>query len=254
MKIGLISSKKLPQLLTTEETVTVETPYGSVPVEISKVKNHTVFFMNRHGSDANLPPHTINYRALIDALAVSHVEYILAVNTVGSLQKNIRPGEIVIPHDFIDFTKSRSYTFFDEKRVHVDMTDPFCPTLRQHLIDEAKKIVSKQVHEKGVYLATEGPRLETVSEIRYFAQFADIVGMTGVPEVVLAREKALCYASLGLVCNMAAGLQATVSADDITHVYKKQEATIAKILGKVIESLSDTKHCLCQQVVAKAGL
>ena len=101
-----------------------------------------------------------------------------------------------MPHDFVDFTKTRPYTFFDDRQLHVDMTNAFCPALRDAIIRAAKTMKSITLHEKGIYLTTEGPRLETPSEIKYFSQFADIVGMTCVPEIVLAREKGMCYTSL----------------------------------------------------------
>jgi 5'-methylthioadenosine phosphorylase len=174
---------------------------------------------------------------------------------VGSLKKNIKPGDFVIPHDFIDYTKTRIYTFFDDKRVHVDMTDPYCTPLRNILINTAKKTVSAKIFDKGVYIATEGPRLETAAEIGFFSKFADVVGMTGVPEVVLARERGICYASLCVVCNMAAGLQSKLTADEIKTLYKEKEPVISKILKFAIESLDDKKrNCNCKDILSKASL
>ena len=254
MKIGLISGHRVQGLIQTKETIEIETNYGDVTVEISPVGKHTMLFINRHGERANLPPHKAKYLANIDAFASSHVDCIFAIGTVGSMKKNIRPGDFVIPHDFIDFTKSRRYTFFDEKRVHVDMTNPYCPTLRKILIDTAKDTTSVKIHDRGVYLATEGPRLETASEIRHFSQYADIVGMTGVPEIVLAREKGMCYASLCVVCNMAAGLQNRLTADEISKLYKEKVSIVSKILKSTIESLEDKRECNCRNFLSKATL
>jgi len=254
MKIGLISGHRIPGLIRTKETVSVETAYGSVTVELASVGEHTVFFINRHGEQATLPPHKINYRANIEALSSSHVDCVLAVSAVGSLKNKIKPGDFVIPHDFIDCTKSRRYTFFDEQRIHVDMANPYCPALRETLIETAATVPSTMIHDKGVYLTTEGPRLETVTEIQYFSQFADIVGMTGVPEVVLAREKEMCYASLCIVCNMAAGLQKILTAEEITRLFKKQEPLVNKILRNAIESLTEKRTCSCRNRVSKAML
>jgi len=254
MKIGLLSGHTLSGLLHPKETITVETPYSDVRVERSTVGNHTVFFINRHGECATLPPHKIDYRANIDAMASCHVDYILAVATVGSLNKKIHPGDFVIPHDFIDCTKTRLYTFFDDTRIHVDMTNPYCPTLRTVLNNNGKKTLSATIHSKGVYLATEGPRLETAAEIQFFSQAADIVGMTGVPEVVLARERGICYASLCLVGNMAAGLQQELTADEIAQMVQKKEPVLTKIIKESITSLPEKKECDCTRDLAKETL
>jgi 5'-methylthioadenosine phosphorylase len=170
------------------------------------------------------------------------------------MKKAIRPGDLVIPHDFIDATKSRSQTFFDDRRVHVDMTEPFCSSLREVLLQSCEKIRDVTFHEKGVYLVTEGPRLETAAEIKLYSMAADIVGMTMVPEVVLAREKGMCFASVCLVCNMAAGLQNRLTADEIASVYKKKEPVISKVLQLTIGSLDEKQACHCPGDISKATL
>ncbi|MCX6667956.1 MAG: MTAP family purine nucleoside phosphorylase [Euryarchaeota archaeon] len=255
MKIGIVSGHRIQNLIQNEETLKIETPYGDVTVQTAGLRNNEIFFLNRHGENSNIPPHKINYLANIQALASCHVDCIFVIGSVGSLKKNIKPGDFVIPHDFIDFTKSRRYTFFDDKKVHVDMTDPYCSYLRNILINTAKKTDSAKIFGKGIYLATEGPRLETVAEIGFFSKFADVVGMTGVPEVVLARERGICYASLCLVCNMAAGLQSELTANEISALYTEKEPVISKILKSTIESLDDKKrNCSCKDVLSKASL
>ena len=254
MKIGLISGRRVPNLINNPEKILIETPFGDIPVEISCLGDHELFFIKRHGEKSNLPPHKVNYLGNIQAFASSHVEGILAVGTVGSIKKNITPGDFVVPDDFIDFTKSRPYTFFDEERVHIDMSNPFCQSLRNSLIKNCKQVKDANLHENGVYLTTEGPRLETAAEIRFFSQYADIVGMTLVPEVVLAKEKGICYASLCIVCNMAAGLQSKLPADEISLIYKKKEPYISKMLKSTIESLDDRGRCNCKNVLSKASL
>jgi 5'-methylthioadenosine phosphorylase len=255
MKIGIISGHEIQNLIQNEENIKIETSYGDVTVQTAGLRNNEIFFINRHGENSNIPPHKINYLANIQALASCHVDYIFAIGSVGSLKKNIKPGDFVIPHDFIDFTKSRKYTFFDDKRVHVDMTDPYCPSLRNIMINIVKKTDSAKIFGKGIYLATEGPRLETAAEIGFFSKFADVVGMTGVPEVVLARERGICYASLCVVCNMAAGLQSKLTADEIKTLYKEKEPVISKILKSTIESLDDKRrNCNCKDVLSKASL
>ncbi|EMR74085.1 purine nucleoside phosphorylase [Thermoplasmatales archaeon SCGC AB-539-N05] len=254
MKIGVIGSWKIKEAMGKSELVNIETPYDAVNVDVFRIGSHTVFFVQRHGSQSNLPPHKVNYMANIQAFANSHVECVIALNTVGSLKKTIKPGDFVVPHDFVDFTKSRNYTFYDDKRVHIDMSEPYCPMLRTLLVKSCTSIKNINLHEKAVYLAMEGPRLETPAEICMFSSFCDIVGMTGVPEVVLARERGICYASLCVVSNMAAGLQKTLRTDEIIDTYDKQEKNISKILLSTIEKITEKRDCICKEAIKKAIL
>jgi 5'-methylthioadenosine phosphorylase len=241
-------------LMKNPEKIKVNTPYGEVIMYASTLGSYELFFIQRHGEQSNLPPHRINHRGNIQAFASSHVSSVFSVGTVGSMKKTIHPGDLVIPHDFIDVTKSRTQTFFDDRRVHVDMTEPFCSSLRDALQKSCEKIPDVTFHENGVYLITEGPRLETAAEIKLYSMVADIVGMTMFPEVVLAREKGMCFASLCLVCNMAAGLQSRLTADEIASVYKKKEPVISKILRLAIQSLDEKQSCHCPGDISKATL
>ena len=247
MKIGILCGHPIKNLFGSTEEVDVETPFGSVSVLIGKSKGHDIFFINRHGKDAKLPPHQISYRANIQALSSSHVDCVISIGTVGSMNERIYPGDFIIPHDFFDATHTRIMSFFDDRRVHVDMTDPFCPALRNHLITSCSEIKDIVVHSQGVYVTTEGPRLESAAEIKFFATVGDVVGMTLVPEVVLAREKGLCFASLCVVCNMAAGLQEKLPVDDIKRIYTEKEAYVAEIIQNTIERISEEKDCLCMK-------
>ena len=254
MRIGILCGHHMPDLMKNPEKIKVHTPYGDIFLHLSTFGDHEVFFIQRHGEQANLPPHQVNHLGNIHALAVSHVSDIFSVGTVGSMKKTIRPGDLVIPHDFIDATKSRPATFFDDQRVHVDMTDPFCSSLRELLLKNCKKLKDVTVHDNGVYLVTEGPRLETAAEIQMYSMVADIVGMTLAPEVILAREKGMCFASICLVCNMAAGLQKRLPADEIASLYKKKEPLISKVLQLTIQSLDEKQSCHCPGDVSKATL
>ncbi|UCD14223.1 MAG: MTAP family purine nucleoside phosphorylase [Thermoplasmatales archaeon] len=254
MKIGIISGHRISNLIKKPEKITVETAFGDISAEVSRMGKHALFFINRHGEKSDVPPHKVNYLGNIQAFASSHVECILSIGTVGSMKKGIQPRDFVIPHDFIDFTKSRQLTFFDSERVHVDMTNPYCPSLRDSLIKNCKKTRGVISHEKGVYLSTEGPRLETASEINFFSKFADIVGMTGVPEVVLAREKGICFASLCVVCNMATGLQNKLTAEEISLIYSEKKPVISKILQLTVDSIDEKRNCNCKNDLSKAAL
>ena len=252
MRIGILSGHHMPDLMKNPEKIKVYTPYGDIAVDASTISGHDVFFVQRHGEQANLPPHRVNHLGNIHALTVSHVSCVFSVGTVGSMKKTIRPGDLVIPHDFIDATKSRPVTFFDDQRVHVDMTEPFCPSLRELVLKNCQRLKDITVHDRGVYLVTEGPRLETAAEIQLYSTVADIVGMTLAPEVILAREKGMCFVSLCLVCNMAAGLQERLPAAEITSVYKKKEPLISQILKLTIQSLDEKQSCYCPGDISKA--
>jgi 5'-methylthioadenosine phosphorylase len=254
VKIGIICGHQINDLFQNSEEIMITTPFGSVIFESGKIGPHQVFFVNRHGKGSNLPPHKVKYKANIEAFNKAHVDCVFSVGTVGSMNKNIAPGDFVLPHDFFDATKSRSLSFFDDQRVHVDMTDPFCPSLRKKIIETSEKHKEKTLHRNGVYVTTEGPRLESASEIRFYATVGEIVGMTLVPEVVLAREKGLCFVSLCIVCNMAAGLQKKLNIDEIKQMYAKNEAYLSQVIKETISNLSTELDCECEQKQREALL
>jgi len=193
-----------PEMLKDIQDVTVQTEYGSVTLKSGVHQKKKVFFLTRHGKEHVIPPHMVNYRANIKALKDLKVERILSTSAVGSLQKDMKPGDFVVLDQFIDFTKLRKYTFYDDEVVHTDFTNPYCSQLRE-LILKAAFNLGISAHPKGTYVCTEGPRFETPAEIKMFAVLgADVVGMTNVPEVMLAREAKICYSSIATVTNFAA--------------------------------------------------
>lgn len=179
----------------------VSTPWGapSGPIEETKVDGIRVLFLPRHGRGHTIPPHRVNYRANIAALAELGADAIVTVSSVGSLKEELAPGQFVLPQQFVDFTKQRPTTFYDGGRVfHVSLADPFCPQL-SHLAAEAGRELGSPFEEGRTYVCVEGPRFSTRAESKFFRSFADIIGMTLVPEVTLARERALCYVCLAMV-------------------------------------------------------
>lgn len=188
----------------------VDTPYGAALVHAGQDEMEGLYFMPRHGIDHTIPPHKINYRANMKALEILGVERVLAVFTVGSLQRDVPPRSFVALDQFLDFTSGRAGTFFDggdTGLAHAEMNQPYCVRLRRELQVAANSLGLK-VRDTGTYVATNGPRFETPAEIRMYAQLGgDVVGMTGVPEVGLARELGLHYAALAFSVNWAAGLE-----------------------------------------------
>ncbi len=189
----------------------VETPYGRALVFQGEEEFADLFFLARHGVRHSVPPHRINYRANIKALEQLGVKRVLATFAVGSLRMNIPPLALVAVDQFLDFTQNRTHTFYDDERegfAHTDMTHPLCSGLRAGLVRQAEAR-ALSILASGTYVCTNGPRLETAAEIRMFAQLGgDVVGMTGVPEIPLARELGLHYAALAYVINYGAGVQA----------------------------------------------
>lgn len=188
----------------------VQTPFGepSGPLVQGNLAGNNVYFLPRHGAGHTIPPHKINYRANIWALKEAGIEKVIAINAVGSIRDDMQPGALIIPDQIIDYTVSRTNTFFEEglkQVVHIDFTQPFCDSLRKSIIDVADEH-SIRIIKEGTYAATQGPRLETAAEVnRLEKDGCHLIGMTCMPEAALAREKDLCYASISVVANLAAG-------------------------------------------------
>ncbi|MCQ8903934.1 MAG: MTAP family purine nucleoside phosphorylase [Methanothrix sp.] len=229
------------------ERVEVSTPYGNVRAISSRISGRDVIVIPRHG-DSHLPPHRVNYRAIICAAASAGAVRIIAINTVGSMISP--PGSFVIPKDFIEFTKSRVSTFYEDRAVHVDMSEPYCPEIRTALIESCRA----EGHEpyEGVYVCTEGPHLETHAQIRMLRSFGDVVGMTGYPEVVLAKERALCYASICLVTNTAGDGQVDLS--QIMSVESKARGDLARIIEGTVSRIPGRRSCRCCRALENAEL
>lgn len=192
------------------EAVTMETPYGPPSAEILRgtYAGREVLFLARHGHPHRIPPHEVNYRANLWALKEAGAQAVIAVNAVGGIHPAMGAGHLCVPHQIIDYTYGREHTYFEgdiEHVTHVDFSYPYDETLRQRLV-AGLAANGYLFSSHSVYGCTQGPRLETVAEIaRMERDGCDIVGMTGMPEAVLARELQLPYACLALVVNPAAG-------------------------------------------------
>jgi 5'-methylthioadenosine phosphorylase len=230
----------------------LETPYGRVPIIRSRMKESRIAFISRHGG-GHVPPHKVNYRAIVCAAKMSGASAIISTNTVGGMAGQPL-GSVFLPNDFVEFTKCRPNSFFEEKAVHVDMSLPYCPVLRTHLA-EAARSVGLQVSE-GVYVCAEGPHLESPAQIRMMRQFGDVVGMTGYPEVALVREAALCYASLCIITNPAAGMAESkgLSISEITDLMKNCWQNVHDILYQAAQKIPENRSCGCKDALLGAEL
>ncbi|OUR87919.1 methylthioadenosine phosphorylase [Gammaproteobacteria bacterium 42_54_T18] len=223
--------------LTLEDSIVMETPYGvpSANIEKGELNGSPVFFLARHGKAHSLTPHSVNYRANIWALQSLGVTRIIGVNAVGGINASMGPEVIVIPDQIVDYTWGRQSSFSEEGRViHADFTYPYTEELRQQLFAAANK-VSVNVCDSGVYGVTQGPRLETAAEIdRLEKDGCDIVGMTAMPEAILARELNIQYANVSLVVNMAAGRsEGLITMDDIQRVLDAGMGQVRVLLSAV---------------------
>ncbi|MHB1957168.1 MAG: S-methyl-5'-thioadenosine phosphorylase [Sulfobacillus sp.] len=232
---------------------TIDTPYGKALVLEGRISHihDPVYFMNRHGLDHSVPPHLVNYRANLFALRSLGVERVVATTAVGSLNVDFEPGTMVLADQFLDFTKARAHTFHQGGPtgvVHTDMTEPYCPYSR-HVLQSVAAAREIPCHNGGVYVATEGPRFETPAEIRAFRLLGgDVVGMTGVPEVVLARELGLCYSTVSLVTNFAAGLaSAPLTHQEVLEVMAQNVAHLRTVLVNALPALTEPGDCQCQR-------
>jgi len=227
--IGGTGSENIPQIKDFK-TKTILTKYGIVRLKEGTLNRKIVVFLPRHGLSYKAP-HQINYRANIAALKQEKVDYILATAACGSLNKKIKPGDFLLLSDFIDFTKNRIESFAD---IFFDISEPYNNLLNKELYNSAIKL-KLRIHKNAVYVCTEGPRFETRAEIKAYRSLgADVVGMTQVPEVILAAEAKIPYAALGVATNYAAGMQRKVSSGEVASMMKEKARDIFRVFSSII--------------------
>ncbi|MBM4433235.1 MAG: S-methyl-5'-thioadenosine phosphorylase [Chloroflexi bacterium] len=258
-KIGVIGGSGLYDIegLTEIEEVEVDTPFGkpSDTITVGKLEGVGIAFLPRHGKGHRITPTEVPARANIYALKSLGVERIISVNAVGSLRKEIKPGDLVIPDQLIDRTKLRANTFFGGGIVaHIPFAEPFCPILSQTLYLEARK-TGARIHKGGTYLVMEGPAFSTKAESRLYRSWgADVVGMTALPEAKLAREAEICYAVIAGVTDYDSW-QAESEALDITVIIdtlRQNTETIKEIIKKAVTKLPAERNCECAAALKTA--
>ena len=265
--IAIVGGSGLYSILEKRKTQWIKTPFGgSAPIELGKIMGKLVAFLNRHQSPSRkvtsshtIPPHAVNYRANLLALRQLGVRYVLVTTAVGSLRKKLPPGQLIMPHQLIDLTQSRASTFYDGTTMfeidgktvsgiaHIDVTNPFCSTLRRIFLNACKDF-KFQTSDSATYAAMEGPRFETAAEIKMLRQLgADIVGMTLAPEAFLARELGMCYAACSVVTNYAAGLVKTpITHEETLRTFRSRITQVQKVLKHAIQNLPPTQpDCNC---------
>ena len=246
--IGIIGGSGVYEITHKADSCTekiIRTDYGDVEVSILEIFGKKVAFIPRHAAGHSIPPHKINFRANIDALKNVGVTKIIATNSVGSMNEDMPPGSFVIPDDFLDFSQDRVKTFYEDKVVHIDVTEAYCPSLRDVLAESGDVILG------GTYVCTEGPRFETPAEIKMFKMLGgDLVGMTGVPEVTLAREREICYNSICIVSNYASGISPDeLTIDEVFEMVAKKEHELLELIYNFIKNVDDDTDCMCNHAL-----
>ncbi|MFE5593275.1 S-methyl-5'-thioadenosine phosphorylase [Streptomyces sp. NPDC056549] len=258
--IGVIGGSGFYSFLEDVTEVTVDTPYGSPSdsLFLGAIGGRQVAFLPRHGRGHTVPPHRINYRANLWALRSVGVRQVLGPCAVGGLREDHGPGTLVVPDQLVDRTKNRAQTYFDGERradgatprvVHVTFADPYCPDGRRAAVKAARGRDWEPV-DGGTMVVVEGPRFSTRAESRWHAAAGwSVVGMTGHPEAVLARELGLCYTSLALVTDLDAGAETGegVSHTEVLRVFGENVGRLRDVLFDAVAALPATadRDCLC---------
>jgi len=259
IEIGIIGGTGIydPSILENVHEAETLTPYGNVSYKVGDYAGKSIAFIPRHGTSHSIAPHLIKYRANIWALKKIGVKNILATAAVGSLNLSMKLGDFVVVDQFIDFTKNRINTFYEGGNsgvIHVDFTTPYCPTMGKTLFHVGQSM-GIAIHSKGTYVCTEGPRFETPAEIAMFAKLGgDIVGMTNVPEVVLAREAEICYSAIGMVTNFAAGISPNpLTYGEVIEIMNQNTENLKRLLMNTIQLIDTSADCNCKTALAEYG-
>jgi 5'-methylthioadenosine phosphorylase len=250
IKIGIIGGSGMddPRLMRTKQEKTVTTPYGkpSSPLTTGKIDGVDVVILARHGKKHSIYPTGVNYRANLYAMKKEGCTHILATTAVGSLKEQIKPGDLVFVDQFIDFTKHRTLTFHEKKVIHTPMAEPFCSELRSLLVKSAKELNLRH-HTKGTVITIEGPRFSTKAESNMFRMFgADVINMSTVPEVTLARELGICYQSIAMSTDYDCWKEGeeSVTAEMVFSIMAKNADNVKNVLLKTIPKII-ALDCAC---------
>ena len=247
--IGIIGGSGLYTLFDDARTEKVTTPYGepSAAITVAEVDGRPVAFLPRHGEDHRFPAHRVPYRANLWALRALGCRQILAPCAVGGLRPEFGPGTFVLPDQLVDRTTGRDHTFYDDGAVHVTFADPYCPALRE-AVSTAATTAGQALHDGGTVVVIDGPRFSTRAESRWYAAAGGtVVNMTAAPEAALARELALCYATVALVTDVDAGVDGErgVSQDEVFAVFARNIERLRRLLLASVATVPVTRSCAC---------
>src|ERR687886_1507872 len=235
------------------EQISVQTPFGapSDTVAVGRIGEVRVAFLPRHGQHHTIPPHAINYRANLWAIAQLGVTRLIAPTAAGSLQPRIRPGDFVVCDQFVDRTYAREQTFYAGPRVvHISSADPYCADLRARSIAAGREL-DITVHEHGTVVVIQGPRFSTRAESRWYAaQGWEVINMTQYPEVALARELGMCYVNISLITDYDTGLEGEpgitpVTVEEVLRVLHDNNERVRRLIERLLPRIPATRTCPC---------
>ena len=259
-RIGIIGGSGLYAIESLEilDKLSIDTPWGkpSDDLTLASYQGQEIIFLPRHGGHHSIPPHKINYRANIYAMKLAGVQEVVSVSAVGSLREDIAPGHFILPDQFIDRTRLRASTFFDDSVVaHVSMADPICPCLHRELAT-ACLASNIETHSSGSYLVMEGPQFSTRAESELYRSWGmDIIGMTNMPEAKLAREAEMCYSTIAMCTDYDCWHEEedNVSVSSVVeimhHNVEKAKHMLLQFLSTRAKTAAHHKTCSCQQAL-----
>ncbi len=250
-QIGIFGGSGFYKFLDDIQEIYIDTPYGktSDALMLGTIAGKKVAFMPRHGRNHTIAPHKVNYRANVWAMKEIGCKRVISPCAAGSLQKHVKPGDIVFCDQYVDWTKGRLDTYFDGSDIkHVSAAEPYCPQLRQVAIDCAKKL-GYEYHSKGTVVVIQGPRFNTKSESAFFTnQGWEVINMTQYPEVHLVKELNMCPLNISLITDYDAGLVndcEPVSHEAVMKVFADNISKLQKLLFSIVENIDENKICNC---------
>lgn len=261
-QIGVFGGSGLYQLLDRVEEIAIATPYGppSDSIMVGDADGVKVAFLPRHGRGHKLPPHKINYRANVWAMASLGVTRIIGPTAAGSLKPTVKPGDFVICDQFVDRTYGRDATFFDGPlTAHVSAADPYCPQMRQIAIGTCTELGFSH-HDRGTVVVIQGPRFSTRAESTWFSALGwEVINMTQYPECILPRELELCYANIALITDYDVGLEgkegvAPVSNQEVLRVFAANNVRVRDLMFRMIPRLAASRTCGCGSAMRGAAM
>ena len=258
-EIGVFGGTAFYSWLDDVEEVAVQTPYGapSAPLAVGHVEGRAVAFLARHGPGHAIPAHRINYRANLWALRRLGVRRVLAPSSVGSLQPQLAPGDLVVVDQLVDRTRGRADTFFDGPLpAHLTFADPYCPELGAVMV-AAAQAEGVTVHAGGTVVVIQGPRFSTRAESQWFSSAGwSVVNMTQYPEAALARELGICYSGLALVTDYDAGVQRSeaVTMETVFRVLAENIEKVKGVLLRAIPAIPSAAGCGCVEGAMDPGM